>query len=64
MHPSKLPQKPKIRIITILHQFRDKAARYQLSIKGSLWQMVIGAWQFSDADLLMSDGYSLVFMGL
>jgi len=28
MHTSKLPPNPKTRIITILHQFRDKAARY------------------------------------
>jgi hypothetical protein len=28
VHTSKLPQNPKIRIKTILHQFWDKAARY------------------------------------
>jgi len=31
MHTSKLPPNPKIRIIAILHQFRDKAARFYLA---------------------------------
>jgi hypothetical protein len=37
---------------------------YQLLLRDPLWHMMTGVWQSSDASLLMSDGYLLVFMDL